>query len=203
MYVQVLNEASQLAATNFSNHITCNLFNRTRRWLAYRMYRWQHPYFTALSSTRLQSWLTLLLRASTNADHQGSILQLLPRFTSLEQPPPAVLRHLQSLVLEVRQNIGPRPVTTSSVARQPQRYLPWLYKILADLRPAQEHLLSQRQLLQLLVESGHLQQQHQQQLQSQLHQIKKLLPQTRLFTLLPQKSNKQQFVTISTACLHR
>jgi len=202
VFIQVLNEASQLAATNLSNHVLVNIFNRTRRWLAYKICSWQHPYINGLPKARVQSWLTLLLRASTSADNQASVLQLLPRFTSLEQPLQDVLSYLQSLVVEVHQHMGPRPVTNKRVFQHPENYMPWLYKILADLCSAQEHLLTQHEDLQQQLGNNPAQQQ-QQQLQTQLKLIEQQLGQIKLFTLLPQKSNAQQFITISTSCLHR
>ncbi len=80
--------------------------------------------------------------------------------------------------------------------------MPWLYKILADLCSAQEHLLTQHEDLQQQLGNNPAQQQ-QQQLQTQLKLIEQQLGQIKLFTLLPQKSNAQQFITISTSCLHR
>ena len=75
--MQVLNEANKLAATNLQNHISVNLFSRTRRWLALKVLSWQDPYIVGLPNRQFQSWLTLLLRASTNADNQASVAHLL------------------------------------------------------------------------------------------------------------------------------
>ena len=191
--MQVLNEASLLAATNIGNHASTNIFNFTRRWL------------------NLQSWLTLLLRASTGSSTDANILQLLPRFTSLDQPPADVLQRLQDLVQQVRRHMGPLPAYTKSVFKSPEQYLPWMHKVLADLSSAQDQLLNQQTLLDKRLSDFQQQQNQQpqlqhlqeQQLQQQLTRVKVLLKHTRLFTLLPQKSNTQQFITITTAGLHR
>ena len=205
----MLNEASLLAETNFKNHVTTNIFNRTRHWLAYQVLSLQHPFLEALPSPRLQSWLTLLLKASTG--NQANIASLLPRFTSLMQPPQDVLQALQALVYTVRQQLGPLPLDAKQITRQPTSYLPWLYKVLSDFNTAQEQLLAyQTQLqeqLQAVQEQQHPQPQLQQlqlrQLTQNLRRTKLRLKHTRLFTMLPQNGNHQQFVTISTAGLHR
>lgn len=203
----MLNEASLQAETNFKNHISTNITNRTRHWLAYQVLSLHHPFLDGLSSPRLQSWVTLLLKASTGS--QANIAELLPRFTSLQQPPQDVLQALQALVLTVRQNIGPLPLQQHQTAKQATLYLPWLYKVLADFSTAQEQLLASQQQLQQQLQAIHPQQQpqlhqlQQQQLQLELKRTQLLLKQTRLFTLLPQKGNSKQFITISTAGLHR
>lgn len=207
--LQVLNEASLLAETNFKNHVATNIFSRTRHWLAYQVLSLQHPFLDALPKPRLQSWLTLLVRASTGS--QASITSLLPSFTSLAQPPQDVLQALQALVHSVRQQMGPLPLDAKQIARQPTQYLPWLYKVLIDLSAAQEPLLASQTQLHLQLQAVQQQQQPQLQLQQlQLQQLtqnlrrtKLLLRHTRLFTMLPQKGNQQQFVTITTAGLHR
>ena len=201
--LQVLNEASLLAETNFKNHISVNIFSRTRHWLAYQVLSLQHPFLDALPSPRLQSWLTLLVKASTGS--QASIISLLPRFTSLAQPPPDLLQALQALVHTVRQQMGPLPLDTKQIARDPTSYLPWLYKVLTDFNAAQENLLASHTQLHLQLQA--VQQQQQPQLLSHLTQslsrTKLLLRHTEPFTMLPQKGNQQQFITITTAGLHR
>lgn len=196
--LQVLNEASKLAATNFANHVSTNIFNRTRRWLAFEVCSWQDPYIMALPAKKLQSWLTLLLRAATVAAQHSAITQLLPRFTSLEQPPQHVLSRLQGLVDTTRQHIGPTPVTTQAVATRPEKYLPWLYKVLSDFTAAQPRLQQRQAHAQqrlALVQLQHWQQ--------ELRHVQKQLHHAKLFPLLPQKGNSQQFIMITTASLHR
>ena len=201
--LQVLNEASLMAETNFNNHISTNIFSRTRHWLAYQVLSLQHPFLDALPSPRLQSWLTLLVKASTGS--QASIASLLPRFTSLAPPPPDVLQALQALVNIVRQQMGPLPLDTKQIAKHATWYLPWLYKVLTDFSTAQEHLLASQTQLQLQVQAVQQQQQPQalSQLTQSLRRTKLLLRHTRLFTMLPQPGNHQQFVTFTTAGLHR
>ena len=209
--MQVLNEANKLAATNLQNHISVNLFSRTRRWLALKVLSWQDPYIVGLSNRQFQSWLTLLLRASTNADNQASVAHLLPRFTSLQLPPPNMLHRLQSLVDVVRQRMGPLPATTKKVQNSYALYLPWLYKVLHDF--SWSHGQLQHQHTQLQQQLNNLQQHQQpyqphqqlqmQQLQQQLKVLHRQWTQAKLFTLLPQKGNQQAFITITTACLHR
>ena len=138
--MQVLNEASLLAETNFKNHVSTNIFQRTRHWLAYQVLSLQHPFFDALPSPRLQSWLTLLLKASTSS--HASIVNLLPKFTSLQEPPQDVLQALQALVDTIRQHIGPLPLCEIQLRQCPTAYMPWLYKVLADFTTAQEQLLA-------------------------------------------------------------
>lgn len=202
--LQVLNEASLLAETNFKNHVSTNIFSRTRHWLAYQVLSLQHPFLDALPRPRLQSWLTLLAKASTGS--QADIASLLPRFTSLAQPPHDVLQLLQALVHTVRQQMGPLPLDDKQIGRQPTSYLPWLYKILTDFSTAQEQLLASRTQLHLQLQAVQQQQQSQLQLQQLTQDLRRtnlLLSHTRPFTMLPQKGNQQQFVTITTAGLHR
>lgn len=202
---QVLNEASLLAETNFKNHISTNIFNRTRHWLAYQVLSLHHPFLDALPRRSLWSWVTLLLKASTGS--HASVVDLLPRFTSLQEPPQDVLQALQALVHTVRQHMGPLPLQQGQIAKQASSYLPWLYKVLADFNAAQEQLMSaQQQLHQQLQAIQQQQQLHQlqlQQLKLDLSRTQLLLKQTRLFTLLPQKGNSRQFITVTTAGLHR
>ena len=201
--LQVLNEASLLAETNFKNHVSANIFTRTRHWLAYQVLSLQHPFLDALPSPTLQSWLTLLVKASTG--NQACIASLLPRFTSLAQPPPDVLQALQALVQTVRQQMGPLPLNANQIARRPTLYLPWLYKVLTDFNAAQERLLASQTQLHLQMQAVQHQQQPQvlSQLLQRFKRTKLLLRHTRPFTMLPQKGNQQQFVTITTAGLHR
>ena len=199
--LQVLNEASLMAETNFKNHVSVNIFNRTRHWLAYQVLSLQHPFLDALPSPRLQSWL--LVRASTG--HQANVASLLPKFSSLTQPPPDVLQALQALVHTVREQMGPLPLDAKRMARHPTLYLPWLHKVLTDFNAAQEQLLASQTQLHLQLQA--IQQQQQPQMLSELTQRLKrtrlLLKHTRPFTMLPQKGNQRQFVTITTAGLHR
>ena len=209
--MQVLNEANKLAATNLQNHIAVNLFSRTRRWLALKVLSWQDPYIAGLLSRQFRSWLTFLLRASTNPETPASVAQWHPRISSLQQPPPNVLLQLQSLVEVVRQHMGPLPATTKKVQDKYALYLPWLYKVLHDFNVSHEqfqqqytHLQQQLHNLQQQQQPYEFQQhQHLQQLQLQVKVLKAKWAQIKLFTLLPQKGNQQAFITISTACLHR
>ena len=169
----------------FLRLVATNFFSRTRRWLACNIYRRQLPYMNNLPAS-LQSWLTLLLRASTSNGTQASILRLIPRFHSLEVPPQEVLTYFESLVEEVHQQIGSRPVTTEKASKTPEKYLPWLYKVLPDLGHATEHLLNQMAQPQ--------QQQQQQQFQQQLARTK---------LCHRNQTGSSVLVTISTACLHR
>ena len=192
-----------MAETNFKNHISTNIFNRTRHWLAYQVLSLQHPFLDALPSPRMQSWLTLLVKASTG--HQASITSLLPRFTSLTQPPPDVLQALQALVYVVREQMGPLPLDANRIARHPTLYLPWLYKVLTDFNAAQEQLLASQTQLHLQLQAVQQQQQPQMlsELTRRLKRTRLSLKHTRSFTMLPQCGNQQQFITITTAGLHR
>ena len=165
-----------MAETNFKNRISLNIFNRTRHWMAYQMLSLHHPFLDALPSPRMQSWLTLLVKASTG--HQASITSLLPRFTSLTQPPPDVLQALQALVHVVREQMGPLPLDANRIARHPTLYLPWLYKVLTDFNAAQEQLLASQTQLHLQLQAVQQQQQPQ-----MLSELTRRLKRTRLSLL--------------------
>ena len=131
--MQILNAASGLIVTNFNNHVATNFFARTVQWI--RLHLGQHAFFTNLDYKHVRSWANLVCRAATQRIH--SICELLPRYTSLAQPPAATMVYLEDTVTLIQSLIGPLPVTDQSLKHQPESYLPWLHLILLDFHAAQ------------------------------------------------------------------
>ena len=131
--LQILNSASLMTRTNFANHVAINFFSRTLRWI--RLQLGQHIYFANLEYKLVRSWANFVCRAATEGI--PNIWDLLPRYTSLAQPPAATMDYLDYLVLTIRSLIGPLPVTDWSLQHQPESYLPWLHLVLQDFQDAQ------------------------------------------------------------------
>lgn len=129
--LQILNAASLMARTNYGNHVATNFFSRTLRWI--RLQLVQHLYFRNLEYSLVRSWAKLVCRAATEGT--TNIWDLLPRYTSLAQPPAATMNYLEHLVATM--HLGPLPVTDLSLQRKPESYLPWLHLVLLDFHDAQ------------------------------------------------------------------
>ena len=95
----------------------------------------QHIYFGNLDHKLVRSWAKFVCRAATEGIN--NIWDLLPRYTSLEQPPDTQMEYLEYLVATVQSLIGPVPVTDCSLQQQPESYLPWLHLVLLDFIAAQ------------------------------------------------------------------
>ena len=130
--LQILNAAAQRAYVNFENHVVTNFFPRTMRWI--RLHLEQMGYFAQMQTRHVTSWVRLLCRA---AAENSEILQLLPRFTSLAQPPADVMETLEYLVATMQSLLGPLPVTEEALKKQPYKYLSWLHLILTEFQAAQ------------------------------------------------------------------
>ena len=65
-------------------------------------------HFANMEERRVKSWVSLLCRAATE---DGSIWDLLPMYTSLNQPPQDVMTDLETLVATMQSLMGPLPVT--------------------------------------------------------------------------------------------
>ena len=131
--LQILNAAAQRAHGNLLNHVATNFFPRTARWIRRRVVQMAH--FAQLPSRIISSWVRLLCQVATEGS--SSILQLLPRFSSLSQPPLHVLEDLEELVATVYSLMGPMPVTDASLSKQPESYMHWLHRVLVDFQAAQ------------------------------------------------------------------
>ena len=105
--LQILNAASLMARTNFKNHVATNFFSRTLHWI--RLHLQQHIYFVDLECKLVRSWAKFVCRAATEGI--DNIWDLLPRYTSLAQPPAATRDYLKYLVATIQSSIGPLPVT--------------------------------------------------------------------------------------------
>ena len=123
-----------MATTNFKNHVVTNFFARTLSWI--RLQLGQHVFFANLESRFVSSWAKFVCRAA--ADNITNIWGLLPRYTSLVQPPQDIMHYLEYLVATMQHLMGPLPVTDWSLEQQPESYLPWLHLVLADFEEAQE-----------------------------------------------------------------
>ncbi|DBA73691.1 TPA: hypothetical protein ACH3X2_009671 [Trebouxia sp. C0005] len=132
--VQILNAASLMARTNFKNHIVTNYFSRTLSWI--RLQLGQQAFFANMDSRIASSWAKFVCRAA--ADNITNIWDLLPRYTSLAQPPQHIMDDLENLVATMQQLMGPLPVTEWSLQRRPESYLPWLQLVLKDFEEAQD-----------------------------------------------------------------
>ena len=133
MLLQILNAAALMTRTNFSNHVATKFFSRTLRWI--RLQLVQHLYFRDLQYRLVRSWAKFVCRAATEGT--TNIWDLLPRYTSLAQPPAATMDYLEYLVATMQCLIGPLPVTDLSLQREPESYLPWLHLVLLDFHDAQ------------------------------------------------------------------
>ena len=133
MYLQILNAASLMARTNFANHVATNFFSRTLHWI--RLHLGQHIYFANLEYKLVRSRAKFVCRAATECI--DNIWELLPRYTSLAQPPAATMDYLEYLVATIQSLIGPLPVTDRSLQQQPESYLPWLHLVLLDFHAVQ------------------------------------------------------------------
>ena len=84
----------------------------------------------------MRSWSKLVCRAATEGNN--NIWDLLPRYTSLVEPPTATMDYLEFLVGTIQSNIGPLPVSDQSLQQQPESYMPWLHLVLLDFQGAQD-----------------------------------------------------------------
>ncbi|DBA94884.1 TPA: hypothetical protein ACH3X1_002416 [Trebouxia sp. C0004] len=123
-----------MARTNFANHVATNFFSQTLHWI--RLHLKQHIYFAILEYKLVKSWAKFVCRAATEG--LNNIWDLLPRYTSLAQPPTATMDYLEHLVATIQSLIGPLPVTDGSLQRQHESYVPWLQMVLLDFHDAQD-----------------------------------------------------------------
>ncbi len=100
--LQILNTAAQMARVNFDNQIATNFFSRTRRCIRLQLGHKMH--FANMEERRVKSWVSLLCRAATE---DGSIWDLLPMYTSLNQPPQDVMTDLETMVATMQSLMGP------------------------------------------------------------------------------------------------
>lgn len=130
LFLQILNEAAQLAQTNFKNHISTNFEHRTKQWLKHRLRG--IPYVRQLPTARFGSWVNLLYWAGTTTATRAA--DLLPRYTSLAVPPAAALSDMENLVNTMHIHICQLPVTDYSLSKQSSKYLKWMYFILREFQ---------------------------------------------------------------------
>lgn len=132
--MQILNEASLMACTNATNHVATNYFNRTLSWI--RLQLRQQAFFANMVPGFVSSWSKFVCQAA--ADNITNIWDLLPRYTSLVQPPLRIMHYLEYLVVTMQQLMGPLPVTDQSLKHQLESYLSWLHLVLSDFEEAQD-----------------------------------------------------------------
>lgn len=130
VFLQILNEASLLAQTNFKNHISTNFERRSKQWLKHRLRG--IPYIRGLPTARFGSWVNLLYWAGTTSSTRAA--DLIPRYTSLAVPPAAALSDMENIVNTMHTNIGQLPVTDYSLSTQSSKYLKWMYFILCEFQ---------------------------------------------------------------------
>lgn len=147
--LQILNAAAQRAYVNFKNHVSTNFYPRTMRWI--RLQLQQLGYFAQMQNRAVSSWVRLLCQAATN---NSNILQLLPRFTSLAQPPVDVMETLEYLVATMQSLLGPLPVTEKALKKHPHEYLDWLHLVLTEFQAAQGTPYAPK-LFSMLPQTGH------------------------------------------------
>ena len=117
-----------MSQINAANNVSTNLLPRTRNYLAWKLE--QMAYMRSLAEAKQKSSTSLVLRAATNPNQTAAAL--LPRFTSLESPPTAVMHRVEALIATVRGKTGPLPVDEDSMKKNAGKYLPWLYQMLAE-----------------------------------------------------------------------
>ena len=136
--LQILNAAAHRANENFVNHVATNFIPQTMRWI--RLQLGQIPYFQQLRQKQVTSWVRLLCRAATE---DSNVSQLLPRFTSLANPPADVMENIEYVVATMQMLLGPLPVTDVSLRKHPTSYLSWLHLVLTDFQAAQGTICTQ------------------------------------------------------------
>ena len=124
---------------------------RTMRWN--RLHLQHVGYFTQMQNRLVTSWVRLICRA---AAENSNILQLLPRFASLIQPPAYVIEMLEYLVATMQSLLGPLPVTETALKREPHKCLSWLHLVLTDFQAAQGTTHAPK-LFSMLPQTGHQQ----------------------------------------------
>ena len=102
------------------------------RWIRLQLGR--IPYFEQIRQKQVTSWVRLLCRAATE---DSSVPELLPRFTSLANPPADVMEDIGYLVATMQSLLGPLPVTDDSLRKHPSSYLSWLHLVLTECQAAQ------------------------------------------------------------------
>jgi hypothetical protein len=147
--LQILNAAARRAYTNFQNHVATNFFPRTMRWI--RLQLRQIAHFSQLPARGVTSWVTLLCRAATE---NNNISQLLPRYTSIAQPPDDVMEVLEYLVATMQELLGPLPVTDQALRKRPESYLSWLHLVLTEFQAAQGTPYAPK-MFSMLPQTGH------------------------------------------------
>ena len=149
--LQILNAAALMARTNFANHVATSFFSRTLRWI--RLHLGQHNFFQHLEDKLVRSWAKFVCRAATEGIN--NIWDLLPRYTSLAQPPADIMDYLEFLVATIQSLTGPLPVTDLSLQQQPESYLPWLHLVLLDFHAAQGEPCAPKMFTMLPQSSNH------------------------------------------------
>ena len=120
-----------MAQTNAANHVSVNLRGRTRQYITWKL--GQNAYMHSLAKPKLKSWASLVLWASTT---DKTTADLLPRYTSLQMPPAAVIYEVEALITTVKGGIGPLPVDDNNLKKQADKYLPWMYHLLMEYEAA-------------------------------------------------------------------
>ena len=127
-----MKENSQMAQTNACNHVCVNFRAKTKKWITFKLR--QNQQFANMQTKKLYSWSSLVLWAGTTTDK--TVVDLLPRYTTLQLLPAAEMNHVEAMVTTLRGSIGPLPVTDDSLKGQAELYLPWLYHMLTEYEAA-------------------------------------------------------------------
>ncbi|KAL3150870.1 hypothetical protein ABBQ32_000620 [Trebouxia sp. C0010 RCD-2024] len=113
--VQVMKENSAMAQINACNHVSGNFRSRARKWISFWLLQNQH--FANLAKKKLNSWSSLVLWAGTVTDKTAT--DLMPKFSSLQMSPVAVMNYVEALVASLKADVGPLPVTDDSLMFSP------------------------------------------------------------------------------------
>ena len=147
--ILIMNAASLMTCTNARNHTATNYFNRTLSWT--RLQLRQQAFFCQHGI-----WVCELLGqicVPAAADNMTNIWDLLPRYTSLVQPPLHIMHYLEYLVVTMQQLMGPLPVTDWSL----EHSLSCLRLVLSDFEQAQDMPDAPRLFSMLPQSSNHTQ----------------------------------------------
>ena len=163
-----------MASVNAKNNVSTNLLPKTRQYLAWKLE--PMAYMDSLTKPKQKSWTHLVLSAATTPNKTAA--DLLPRYTSLQRPPTAVMNDVEALITTVKGKIGPLPVDEDNMKKKAGKYLPWLHQILTEYEAADAAAAADAAVV--------AQPKH-----------------PRIFSILPQIGNKPSFIQLSNLGLQR
>lgn len=166
-----------MSQVNAGNHVSVNLLSQTRQYLAWKLE--QMEYMDGLAEAKQKSWTSLVLWAATTPDKTAS--DLLPRYTSLQRPSAAVMSDIEALITSVKGKIGPLPVDEDNKKKNAGKYLPWMLHMMTEYEAADAAAAAAAADAADAAEPKH----------------------PRIFTILPQISNRPNFIHLGNLGLHR